>query len=346
MAVDDLPEVVWEQYTQFLGPLADQALNPAQKGIEQNAGEKKICQQVKTAKYKALYEQAFGEPIDCRSSAYNTSFKRIAVAVAAYEASDEVSPFNSKRDIALYKELACLNGQAFEGYEFDRDYCALEESVNWGRFPLAGLTDQENQGHDLFYAVTSDLNPTGKDAGCRFCHNDNPTPFSFRGPQVPGTNLDGTEPRQLYTDNAYHNIGIPYNREIPDTPKGSVVGVSGHLTSASPGFFRDPSIRNVGLGEGEDFVKAYGHNGYFKSLWQIVHFYSTRDLKTRCEELPEPILDATVQEALDNDCWPEPEFSNPGNFGLVGIADLTTEQEEAIVAYLKTLSDTTVAEAP
>ncbi|MCP5147574.1 MAG: hypothetical protein H6986_05605 [Pseudomonadales bacterium] len=94
------------------------------------------------------------------------------------------------------------------------------------------------------------------------------------------------------------------------------------------------------------FVKAYGHNGYFKSLWQIVHFYSTRDLKTRCEELPEPILDATVQEALDNDCWPEPEFSNPGNFGLVGIADLTTEQEEAIVAYLKTLSDTTVAEAP
>jgi len=26
------------------------------------------------------------------------------------------------------------------------------------------------------------------------------------------------------------------------------------------------------------FVKAYGHNGYFKSLEETVHFYNTRDL--------------------------------------------------------------------
>ena len=31
-----------------------------------------------------------------------------------------------------------------------------------------------------------------------------------------------------------------------------------------------------------DFVKAYGHNGYFKSLKAIVHFYNTRDVLPRC----------------------------------------------------------------
>ena len=28
----------------------------------------------------------------------------------------------------------------------------------------------------------------------------------------------------------------------------------------------------------DGFVKAYGHNGYFKSLEEIVHFYNTRDV--------------------------------------------------------------------
>ena len=26
-------------------------------------------------------------------------------------------------------------------------------------------------------------------------------------------------------------------------------------------------------------MKAYGHNGYFKSLEEIVHFYNTRDVE-------------------------------------------------------------------
>jgi len=30
------------------------------------------------------------------------------------------------------------------------------------------------------------------------------------------------------------------------------------------------------------FVKAYGHNGYSKSLKSVVHFYNTRDVLQRC----------------------------------------------------------------
>ena len=43
-----------------------------------------------------------------------------------------------------------------------------------------------------------------------------------------------------------------------------------------------PTLRNVDLRPSNDFVKAFGHNGYFKSLEGIVHFYNTRDVLPRC----------------------------------------------------------------
>jgi cytochrome c peroxidase len=98
---DDLPE--GSPHVEFLGPVADQALNPtARPGVEQNTREKSDCQMVKTAKYKALYEQAWGEPIDCKQQgappAYHISFKRLAVAVAAWQGSPDVNSFSSPRD--------------------------------------------------------------------------------------------------------------------------------------------------------------------------------------------------------------------------------------------------------
>jgi cytochrome c peroxidase len=42
-----------------------------------------------------------------------------------------------------------------------------------------------------------------------------------------------------------------------------------------------PTLRNVDKRPSPDFVKAYGHNGYFKSLKQIVHSYNTRDVLPR-----------------------------------------------------------------
>ena len=54
-----------------------------------------------------------------------------------------------------------------------------------------------------------------------------------------------------------------------------------------------PTIRGAG--------KAYAHNGYFKTLEGIVHFYNTRDVKPVCSD------DYTEAEALAADCWPPPE---------------------------------------
>ena len=74
-------------------------------------------------------------------------------------------------------------------------------------------------------------------------------------------------------------------------------------------------------------------NGYFKSLKGIVHFYNTRDIKPTCAD---PLTEA---DALAQECWPEPEVKVNVNTDELGDLGLTEKEEDAIVAFLMTLSD-------
>jgi cytochrome c peroxidase len=335
ITLSDLPVSKQGEYAQYLGPTADQALNPFPNDVEQNTREKKVCQTVKTAKYKALYEQAFGEAIDCSTNpkdnpAYRTSFKRLAVALAAWQESEDVVPFDSKRDEAL------LN----------------DDDDTPGEFPLSGFTPQENFGHDLFYGLNASGqnggpgNPPAKQARCNACHNG--------VPQGDPADSNGEALHQLYTDNGYHHIGVPFNRQIPGVDKGEKTGLAAHVTNEASGQFKTPTLRNVAKGLSASFTKAYTHNGWFKSLESLVHFYNTRDVLTKCEDLTPPIINATEEEALANNCWPKPEFPNPagfviGNLGLthgIGPNKVDNSEEAALVAYLKTLVDRHTAQAP
>ena len=49
------------------------------------------------------------------------------------------------------------------------------------------------------------------------------------------------------------------------------------------GKFQVPTLRNVDMRPRPDFIKAYMHNGYFKSLKEVVHFYNTRDVLPKCK---------------------------------------------------------------
>jgi cytochrome c peroxidase len=215
------------------------------------------------------------------------------VALAAWQSSSDVNSFSSRRDKALASDD-------------DR------------KFPLAGLTEQENLGHDLFY---------GK-ARCSACHNG--------VPQGQPADANGEAPQQLYTDNRYHHIGVPFNREIPGVAKGEKTGLRAHVTTVPAGEFKTPTVRNVAKGVSASFTKAYTHNGWFKSLESLVHFYNTRDALPRCETLG--IVNATEKEALQNNCWPASEFPNPA-VGVIGNLRLTASEEAAVVAYMKTLTD-------
>jgi cytochrome c peroxidase len=91
-----------------------------------------------------------------------------------------------------------------------------------------------------------------------------------------------------------------------------------------------PTLRNVDKRPFPAFVKAYGHNGYFKSLKTIVHFYNTRDVLPRCK--PDDPGEGTA-------CWPAPESTTNMNTNKVGRLGLSDSEEDAIVSFMRTLSD-------
>jgi len=183
---------------------------------------------------------------------------------------------------------------------------------------MAKLSAEEQKGFSLFMGK-------GK---CARCHVATPV----------GKN------RALFTDYTYDNLGLPKNPENPVysyNPSFVDPGLGGFLANrpgyvqfadANMGKHKVPTVRNVGLGL-PGIVKAYGHNGYFKSLEGIVHFYNTRDVKPTCPG------DYTEAQALAANCWPVAEVSANVNTSELGNLKLAVDEEAAIVAFLKALSD-------
>jgi cytochrome c peroxidase len=276
-------------------PAADQAqfpfLNPLEQALD-NAGG--VVSRVCSGNYAVLFEEVWGSGACSESN--STNYDRIALSIAAYEASDEVNPFTSKYDYYL------------KG--------------------MVDLTKQERKGLNLFKGK-------GK---CSRCH-------------VLDVGEDGTPP--LLTDFTYDNLGVPRNPENPFYTQASVFNPQGYAwvdqglgefllgrgdyqTFADENYGKQkvPTLRNVDKRPYPDFNKSYTHNGYFKSLKTIVHFYNTRDVKPACENNM-----TTEADAIAQDCWPVPEVPQNVNTRELGNLHMSEEQEDAIVAFLKTLSD-------
>jgi cytochrome c peroxidase len=105
------------------------------------------------------------------------------------------------------------------------------------------------------------------------------------------------------------------------------------MAAGEMGKHKVPTLRNVDRRPYPGFVKAYGHNGYFKTLEGIVRFYNTRDVKPACPG------SYTEAQALAADCWPAPEVAANVNTAELGNLHLTPRQEQAIVSFLRALSD-------
>jgi cytochrome c peroxidase len=261
-------------------PLAEQAQGPFLNPVEQNmADSSQVCLVVSRSSYAKLFEEVWGAgSLECRPETVAGVYDQIARSIAAYERSSEVNPFTSKYDYYLAGKAA--------------------------------LSPQESAGLALY-----------EDKGkCADCHPSQPK--------------DGKPP--LFTDFTFDNLGVPKNPHNPfykmprqwNEPGQDYVdyGLGGFLKKAGYpeavyqaelGKQKVPTLRNVDKRPHPGFVKAYGHNGFFKSLEEIVHFYNTRDTKT----------------------WPAPEVPVNVNTEELGNLGLTPDEEAAIVAFLKTLSD-------
>lgn len=272
-------------------PAADQAqgpfLNPAEQGLRDSAC---VVYKVSTSTYYDTYKLVWGT-IDIDWTKYDM------VGMCAFEGSMlELSPEDRMKSDNAYDNVA-LSIASYEASPEVNQFTSKYDLFLKGK---AKMTKQEIKGFSLFQGK-------GK---CNKCH--------ISSGKLP-----------LFTDYTYDNLGIPKNPENPATINGFIdLGLGDFLrtrpewsqyAAINDGKHKVPTLRNVDLRPNSGFVKAYGHNGYFKSLDDIVHFYNTRD----------------APEAG----WPAPEVLDNMNTAELGNLGLTPDEEAAIVAFLKTLSD-------
>lgn len=195
-----------------------------------------------------------------------------------------------------------------------------------GEFEKTQLFNKFNSKYDYYLAGLESLAPfelkglalfEGK-AQCALCHISQPA-----------TAPDGGSMPPLFTDYTYDNIGVPKNSYIeilngPQTPdKGLGAAVGDPLQD---GKFKVMSLRNIAI------TAPYTHNGVFQTLNQVVHFYNTRDVLPAC-------TGGNTDPGFGVTCWPAPEVADNVNTGELGNLGLTLNQEKALVAFLKTLTD-------
>lgn len=293
-------------------PAADQAqgpfLNPAEQALPDNACVVyRVCNPAAPADYPVSFVDVWGaEACDIEWPA------DVGTACSTEGAVVGLSP----EDIAQVEETYDNIARSIAAYEASREVNSFSSRFDKAFRGLARMSAKQRRGFALF---------RGK-AKCDKCHVSN-----------------GRLP--LFTDFTYDNLGVPKNPENPvysvnpgfvDTGLGGFLKSAGYpedVYIAEWGKVKVPTLRNVDKRPAPGFVKAFGHNGYFKSLKGIVHFYNTRDVKPAC---PGPY---TESEALAAGCWPAPEVPMNVNNAELGDLGLTEAEEDAIVEFLKTLTD-------
>src|SRR6201987_5306246 len=257
----------------------------------------------------------------------NNIYDHWGQSISKYERSHSLSPFTSKFDAFLK-----------------------------GKYTL---TPDEKAGYDLF---------NGK-ANCNSCHLDGRSTTLTPGQTDGGAAADT---RPLFTCFGSANLGLPLNPrvalfyqtkrdrvEFTPNPYGFAyrdLGLGAFLrspanpnsqwlqfASTSDGQMQTSTVRNVAMtppqcptteAPGPYFQKEFFHNGYIKSLKQLVHFYNTRDVYPYSVESG----DCPEGTAEKVNCWPTPEV--PQNVDMTtGKLGLTDAEENEIVAFLKTLTD-------
>jgi len=177
---------------------------------------------------------------------------------------------------------------AIAAYEMTSEFRPFTSKYDFFLRGEANLSDQELRGMGLF---VSELK-----GNCAACHPHTLLP-------------DGTPP--LFTDFTYDNLGVPKNPENPFysldedlNPEGFEfvdLGLGSTVKDvAENGKFRVPTLRNVGV------TSPYLHNGVFKTLFQVVSFYNSRDIQH----------------------WPEPEVAENVNYDEMGDLGLSNQEIE------------------
>jgi cytochrome c peroxidase len=348
---------------QLGNPAAEQAEGPPVNPVEMgNPDTACVVYALSQSSYRALFEQVWGaqsfaitwpadvqqvcampgpppasDPLPVHLSAVDrgtstSTFQHLVLSMAAYEASPDVSPFSSKFDYQLaHPTQQVLSPDEAAGYQLFRgkgfcNTCHLDGTQN----TAGGKTPRP---------------PSQK--GNIFSQNPNSGPF-LTDFQPHNLGLPGNYAEPWYCENVpdqYGYVANPLGQGYVDYGFGAFL--AGNAAAPNPnqswaqyapqfnGTFQTATLRNVDKRPRPDFVKAYMHNGFLKSLKEVVHFYNTRDVLPTCPGDP---VTSSLDPNAGKTCWPAPavtanEDKTIGNLGL------TDHEEDLIVAFLQTLTD-------
>jgi cytochrome c peroxidase len=273
----------------------------------------------------------------------NNVFDHWGQSISFLESSNDISPFTSKFDRFL-AETVTLTSDEQAGYDLFRGKAGCNTCHLDGR----GSTQTPETGSDSHPSTT-----TGTDTSAAASTEPLFTCFGYANLGLP------LNPRDAFfyqtTPDSFGFTANPFGFGYRDLGFGTFLrsgfGAAPNPNAAlwlrfaptSDGQMQTSTARNVAMtppqcptteAPGPYFQKELFHNGYAKSLKQLVHFYNTRDVfpfKVTSGNCP-----AGTTEKVD--CWPMPEV--PNNIDMtVGNLALTDQEENLIVIFLQTLTD-------
>jgi cytochrome c peroxidase len=270
---------------------------------------------------------------DDRSKANNV-FDHWGNSLDQYEASPDISAFSSKYDAFLKGNYTMTADEAAGMALFDGKANCNSCHVD-GRGTVAPQFRPDhskpatvNPVFTCFGSANEGLPLNPRDA---IYYQNKPDSFGFTA------NPDGF---------AFRDLGMgTFLRSGP----GAAPNPNSDWTQYAPaadGQFQVSTARNVAMtptqcptteaGSGPYFQKGFFHNGYIKSLKQLVHFYNTRDRKDYVYNVTSGHCPAGTVEKVN--CWPMPEvkYTVDMTTGNLGLSD---REEDQVVAFLLTLTD-------
>ena len=264
----------------------------------------------------------------------NEVYNHWGQSIDAYEQSLQVSAFSSKFD-AFLKGKYTLTANEKAGYDLFRgkgncNSCHLD-GRSTAPAPTApasedtGVAAQVNPLFTCFGSANEGLPLNPRDA---IYYQNTPDSFGFTANPLGFGYRDlglGTFLRS--GPGSWPNPNVTWRKFAPSVDGQMQVSSARNVAMTPP---QCPTTE----APGPYFQKEFFHNGYIKSLKQLVHFYNTRDVYPF--DVTSGHCPAGTTEKVD--CWPMPEVKNNLDMttGKLGLTDL---EENQIVAFLRTLTD-------